>query len=105
MLYGIAYSAGMIQIRRTKEFDAWLDSLRDLSAQAKIIQRLQRAEDGNFGDYKRFSGLLELRIAYGPGYRVYCIQKGSVLIIVLGGGTKASQDWDIKRAIKRIKDF
>lgn len=104
-MYGITYSRSVIQIRRTKEFDAWLDALRDLTAQAKILQRLQQAEKGNLGDHKRFSGLLELRISYGPGYRIYCVQKGAILIIVLGGGTKASQDWDIKRALKRIKDF
>ncbi len=95
----------MIEIRRTTEFDRWLDSLRDLTAQAKILQRLQRAESGNLGDYKRFSGLLELRIAFGPGYRVYCVQKGTILIVVLGGGTKASQDWDIKRALKHAKNI
>lgn len=90
----------MKEIRRTTEFDAWLDGLRDDRAFAKIQKRIERAEEGNYGDHKRFSGLVEMRIDYGPGYRLYGVERGRVLVIMLAGGTKARQDWDIKRALK-----
>ena len=99
-LSGIPYIGRMIEIRRTEEFERWFSKLRDRRAVAKIQTRLDRVEDGNLGDFKRFSGLLELRINEGPGYRVYCVERGKILIVVLAGGTKASQEWDIKRALK-----
>ena len=99
-MYGMPYNAPMIELRRTAAFDTWLDGLRDSEARARITHRLQRLAKGNHGDHKRFSGLLELRLSYGSGYRVYCVERGQLLVILLGGGTKATQSWDIKRAIK-----
>jgi putative addiction module killer protein len=90
----------MKEIRRTAEFDAWLDGMRDRVTRLRITQRLQRLESGNYGDHKRFSGLIELRLDFGPGYRLYCVERGKILVVVLAGGTKASQEWDIARAIK-----
>lgn len=88
----------MFEIRRTAEFDAWLERLRDARAQARILIRLDRMEDGNFGDHKRFDGLLELRIDVGPGYRLYCVERRKMLIVILAGGSKSQQHKDIARA-------
>jgi putative addiction module killer protein len=85
----------MIEVRRTEEFS---QCLRDRTARNKIITRIQRIELGNLGDAKFFDGIGELRINYGPGYRVYFIQRGSVVIVLLCGGDKSSQDRDIKLA-------
>lgn len=92
-------------LHRTDEFLAWLDGLKDVQAIAKIAARLARLELGNLGDHKRFSGLIELRIPHGPGYRLYCIERNKTWIVVLGGGTKASQTWDIERAITRAEEY
>lgn len=88
----------MNDIRRTTVFDVWLEGLKDDQARARIQMRIDRMEDGNWGDHKRFDGLIELRIHYGPGYRLYCVERGNICIILLAGGTKSSQPRDIKRA-------
>ena len=73
-------------------FDEWLDSLRDRRAKAKIRARLDRVEDGNLGDCKPVGeGVFELRIDYGPGYRIYFGQEGITIIILLCGGDKSTQ--------------
>lgn len=94
----------MIEVRRTEEFAQWLKDLRDRAARAKIIARIQRVEIGNLGDAKFFDGIGELRINYGPGYRLYFVQRGRTLVILLCGGDKSSQDRDIKSAIKLAKE-
>jgi putative addiction module killer protein len=94
----------MIEVRRTDEFSQWLKSLRDRTARAKIITRIQRVELGNVGDAKFFDGIGELRINYGPGYRLYFVQRGPVVIILLCGGDKSSQDSDIRLALKMAKE-
>lgn len=89
----------MIEVRETPEFARWLRGLRDLHAKARIIARLRRVELGNLGDVKPIGeGVSELRITYGPGYRLYFVQRGGMLIILLCGGDKGSQDRDIARA-------
>lgn len=89
----------MKTIRMTLEFQGWLKGVRDRVAVAKIAARLDRLAGGNAGDVRPIgSGLSELRIPYGPGYRVYFVAKGEVLIIVLCGGDKRTQDRDIQRA-------
>lgn len=89
----------MIEIRQTELFRDWLGALRDRSARARIQVRLDRLALGNPGDVKPVGeGVSELRITYGPGYRVYFVQRGAVLIILLCGGDKASQSRDIERA-------
>ncbi len=89
----------MIEVRQTSEFATWLRDLADRQARARILVRVQRIEDGNFGDVKSVGGVVsELRIPYGPGYRVYYTQRGQTVIILLCGGDKGSQDRDIARA-------
>lgn len=82
-------------------FDAWLRALPDLVGQVAIVKRLVRLEDGNFGDCRSLGrGLWELRIHYGPGYRVYYGEDGPVIVVILCGGDKGSQSRDIRRAGK-----
>lgn len=89
----------MIEVRLTAAFAEWLAALRDRRAAARVAERLRRIALGNAGDVKALGeGLSELRIDYGPGYRVYFTQRGKVLIIVLRGGDKTSQERDIARA-------
>jgi putative addiction module killer protein len=89
----------MIEVRYSAEFGRWLKGLRDANAYARIVQRIRRLERGNPGDVKSIGGgLHELRIDYGPGYRVYFIYEGSAVVILLCGGDKGTQGRDIKRA-------
>ncbi|HEX5605500.1 MAG TPA: type II toxin-antitoxin system RelE/ParE family toxin [Candidatus Binatia bacterium] len=87
----------MIEIRQTESYANWFDSLRDRKARARIDVRIRRLSLGNPGDVRRVS---ELRIDYGPGYRVYFVQRGPMLIILLAGGDKRTQERDIKRALE-----
>ena len=92
------------RLAETTEFARWLSSLRDIRAIAKIADRLKRASNGNFGDHKSVKGgVFEMRIDYGPGYRVYFFRRGKELVILLCGGDKRSQDEDVARA-KRLKE-
>ncbi len=95
----------MIEIYRTAEFAVWLDGIRDSLAAKKITQRIARVRAGLFGDVKYFSGIGELRIDYGPGYRVYFVRKGNLVVILLCGGDKSSQQRDIVRAQVLAKEF
>lgn len=89
----------MVEVRQTEPFREWLETLRDRRAAAKIAVRLARLELGNFGDAEPVGeGVTELRIHYGSGYRIYVVQRGEVLVVVLCGGDKSSQARDIKRA-------
>mgnify|MGYP003603072822 FL=1 len=89
----------MIELIRSGTFDTWLSSLRDRRAVARIAARLDRLAAGNPGDVEPVGeGVSELRINYGPGYRVYFIQRGPVLVILLCGGDKSTQSKDIKQA-------
>jgi putative addiction module killer protein len=94
----------MFEVRQTDTFRDWIDGLRDLTARRKIAQRVVRLEAGLFGDVKFFDGIGELRVDFGPGYRVYFVQRGKVLIILLCGGDKSSQVRDIKRALELAKE-
>ena len=81
----------MIQIEVTNEFDKWLKGLLDLQARARILERIRRLREGNPGDVKPVGkGVSEMRISYGPGYRLYFTQHGGSLIILLCGGDKSS---------------
>jgi putative addiction module killer protein len=90
----------------TEVFTAWLEKLRDGRARVRIVERLRRFSGGNPGDVKAVGeGVSELRIDYGPGYRVYFCVRGDIVIILLCGGDKASQDRDIKRAKVLAREF
>lgn len=96
----------MIEIRKTEHFANWLDSLRDIQAKARVLVRIERLASGNAGDVKPVGeGVSEMRINYGPGYRVYFIQRGSELIILLAGGDQSSQPRDIKAAIRLAQNL
>ena len=96
----------MIEIRLTETFAEWLRKLRDRRAAARIAERLRRLALGSYGDVRPVGeGLSELRIDYGPGYRVYFVQRGAILILVLRGGDKADQDRDIARAKALAKEI
>jgi putative addiction module killer protein len=89
----------MVDVRRTPEFDTWLRRLRDQRAKARIASRIQRLAFGNLGDCRSLgAGLMEMRVDYGPGYRIYFTQRGPDVVILLCGGDKRRQQQDIKRA-------
>jgi len=89
----------MIEIRQTEVFANWLANLRDRKAKARVQVRIDRMETGNFGDVAPVGqGVSEMRIFYGPGHRVYFVQKGTVVIILLCGGDKSTQSHDINKA-------
>lgn len=90
----------MIELRKTEVFAKWLDGLDDVRARARVLARIERLSSGNPGDVQPIGeGVSELRIDYGPGYRVYYKQFGNLLIILLAGGDKRTQDKDIKTAL------
>jgi putative addiction module killer protein len=96
----------MIEIRKTDLFANWLDNLHDIQAKARVLVRIERLASGNAGDVKPVGeGVSEMRINYGPGYRVYFVQRGSELIILLAGGDKSSQSRDINAAIRLAQNL
>jgi len=95
----------MIEVRQTPHFAEWLAGLKDRDAVRKIAQRIVRIQAGLLGDVKFFEGIGELRIDFGPGYRVYFVKRGNAFILLLCGGDKASQKRDIKRAITMAKEI
>jgi putative addiction module killer protein len=89
----------VIEVRQTDEYEKWFDSLRDRQAKARIDIRVRRLSLGNPGDAKPVGeGVSELRIDYGPGYRVYFVQRADVLIVLLAGGDKRTQEQDVRVA-------
>jgi putative addiction module killer protein len=96
----------MIEIRKTEDFAKWIDDLQDIRARARILARIERLATGNPGDVKAVGeGISELRIDYGPGYRVYYTQHGRSVVILLAGGDKSTQDRDIKAALRLAKNL
>ncbi len=90
----------MIEVRETETYAAWFAALRDVQARARILVRIRRLSLGNPGDVKPVGGgVSEMRIDYGPGYRIYFVRRGDSLAILLGGGDKRTQDRDILSAI------
>jgi putative addiction module killer protein len=89
---------------RSEEFNAWLSALKDKIGRARIIHRIRSAEHGNFGDCEPVGeGVSEMRIHFGPGYRVYYTRHGEVIYLLLLGGNKSSQKRDIKHAIEMAR--
>jgi putative addiction module killer protein len=96
----------MIEVRQTETFSQWFDSLRDRQARARINVRIRRLSLGNFGDAKPVGeGVSELRVDFGPGYRVYFVRRGLRLVILIAGGDKRTQDRDIRKAQKYVKEL
>jgi putative addiction module killer protein len=91
----------MMEIRKTEVFARWVDELRDIRARARVLARIERLGAGNPGDVAPVGeGVSELRIDYGPGYRVYYRKRGRRLIVLLAGGDKSTQSKDIRAALK-----
>ena len=89
---------------RSDEFDAWLAALKDKMGRARITHRIRSAEHGNFGDCEPVGeGVSEMRVHFGPGYRVYFTRRGEMLYLLLLGGDKSSQKRDIKRALEMVR--
>ena len=102
----MVHTREVVEIVKSATFAAWLDGLADLKARARIQVRIERLALGNAGDAKRLTKQVsELRIDYGPGYRIYFTRKGALLVILLCGGDKRTQDADIKQAIKIAADW
>ena len=96
----------MKRMRRSDEYDKWLKKLRDSEARSRILARVKRLAEGNPGDVKPIGeGCSEMRIDYGPGYRVYYKDTGKEIIILLCGGDKTTQSRDIERAKKIARDY
>ena len=96
----------MVEIRKTDEFAKWLDNLPDIRARARILARIERLAAGNPGDVKSAGeGVSEMRIDYGPGYRVYFKKIAQKIVILLAGGDKNSQSRDIKTALRLSRNL
>jgi putative addiction module killer protein len=96
----------MFAIRQTQEFVDWLDELKDKKAQIRIAARLRQAEAGSLGDWQPIEGeVSEMRVHYGPGYRLYFVRRGRVIVVLLNAGDKSSQKRDIRRAVKLASEL
>lgn len=95
----MVHNAPMYTIRRMPQFDTWFSGLRDGLTQRRLVARLRKASLGNLGDVKPVGGgVCEMREFFGPGWRMYYVQRGSVVIVMLGGGDKSTQQADIAAA-------
>jgi putative addiction module killer protein len=96
----------VVEIRKTEVFAKWLDELPDIRARARIQVRIERLASGNPGDARPVrEGVSELRINYGPGYRVYYVKRGQAVVILLAGGDKVTQARDIKVALRLARNL
>jgi putative addiction module killer protein len=96
----------VIEIIKSATFESWLVGLKDRQARLRVISRIERLSAGNPGDVKPVgAGVSELRLDHGPGYRVYFMQRGGLVIVLLAGGDKRTQEADIKLAIKIAQDW
>lgn len=93
----------MITVKRLPEFDAWFEGLRDRETKIRLARRLDKAQRGNLGDVQPVGdGVMEMREFFGPGWRMYFVQQGTVLVVMLGGGSKTSQARDIVKVKKLV---
>ncbi len=96
----------MFTVLQTEEFVAWLDGLKDKRGQVRIAARLRQAEAGNLGDWQPVGGdVSEMRVDFGPGYRLYFTRRGRILVVLLNGGNKSTQKRDIRRAHKLASEI
>ena len=96
----------MLELRKTEEYAKWLNNMRDIRARARVQARVERLAAGNPGDVSPVGeGVSELRIDYGPGYRVYFKKQGKTSVVLLTGGNKRTQAGDIKRALQLADNF
>jgi putative addiction module killer protein len=96
----------MFSVKPLPEFTEWLDGLKDGLTVRRLTRRLEKAQGGNLGDVQPVGeGVFEMREFFGPGWRMYYVQRGNALVLMLGGGTKTSQQVDIERAIALSKNF
>ena len=96
----------MLEVRRTETYARWLDGLRDVRARARVLVRVERLVAGNPGDVKPVGeGVSELRIDYGPGYRVYFKRQGQTVVVLLAGGDKRTQGADIETALRLARNL
>ncbi len=99
--YPYGYSLSMFTVLQTEEFVSWLDALKDKRAQLRIAARLRQAEAGSLGDWQPIKGdVSEMRVHFGPGYRLYFVRRGRVIVVMLNAGDKSTQRRDIRRALK-----
>jgi putative addiction module killer protein len=106
LLYPFGYNRDVYTVRLTDEFQTWLDQLPDRRGQIRIAARLRQAEAGNLGDWAPVGDeVSEMRVHFGPGYRLYFTRRGGVLIVMLAGGDKSSQQRDIRRAQRIAKEL
>lgn len=93
-------------MRSTGRFDKWFAGLKDASVKVRVLARLDRLENGNFGDFKAIgSGLFELRLFFGPGYRIYYTIKDGTVVLLLAGGDKSTQTKNIKAALRLLNEM
>jgi len=105
-MYPLGYDISMIEVRQTEEYSDWFANLRDKQTRARINVRIRRLSLGNPGDVKPVGeGVSELRIDYGPGYRVYFLQRGREVVILLAGGDKRTQQKDIQTALELVRNL
>ncbi len=105
IIYSVAYKLQMFIVKKTHYFTEWLDSLKDKQVQKKIAARIFRLEYGLLGDVKYFRGIGELKINYGPGYRIYFVKQGKQIILLLNAGDKSTQQKDIEKALQLVKEM
>jgi putative addiction module killer protein len=95
-----------VRIAKTDDYATWIDELKDQAGRARILMRVERLIGGNPGQHRNLTdGVSELKIDFGPGYRVYYSQRGTRLLLLLVGGDKSSQSKDIQLATKLAKNF
>lgn len=106
LLYSFGYNTPMFKIYKTESFAKWQAGLKDIKTRAAIVRRLERVEQGNFGDHAAIGGgVSEMRIFLGPGYRLYCTIRGEEIVVLLAGGDKSTQEKDIKKAKAMAKEL
>jgi putative addiction module killer protein len=97
----MGYNSPIFEVRQTEAFQEWLAGIPDLATQVRIVRRIERLQAGNMGDFKTVGGsVIELRLDFGPGYRLYCKRQGRTLIFLLCCGDKATQKRDMRTSYR-----